>query len=128
MKLRFRKNSLRLRVNRREVESLASGSVLEEQVYFPGNSTMSYILQPVPGPMPNASFHDGVIRIGAPQNQLKSWAATESIGIYFEFPADGISLKVAIEKDLECVDGPEEERDPHAYPRNTPAKCQEPSV
>jgi hypothetical protein len=126
MKLRFRKNSLRLRVNQREVESLAGGSILEEQVHFPGNSTMSYVLQPVSDAMPNASFHNGVIRIGAPQEQLQSWAATDSIGIYFEFPAEGNALKVAIEKDLVCVDGPEEERDPHAYPRTATAKCQEP--
>jgi hypothetical protein len=124
MKLRFRKNSLRLRVNQREVESLAGGCTLEEQVYFPGSSTMSYILQPVAGVAPDASFRDGVIRIGAPQQQLQSWAATDSIGLYFEFPADENSLKIAIEKDLVCVDGPEEERDPDAYPRSTAVKAE----
>jgi hypothetical protein len=123
MKLRFRKNSLRLRLNQREAESLAAGSILEEKIHFPGDATMSYVLEPVSGTQPNASFQDGVIRIGAPQEQLQAWASEESIGIYFDFPANGSALTVSIEKDLECVDGPEEERDPHAYPRSTSPSC-----
>jgi hypothetical protein len=123
MKLRFRENSLRLRVNRREAESLAAGLSLEEKIYFPGDTTMSYILQPISSTGPDASFHDGVIRIGAPQRELQRWASTDSVGIYFDFPANGASLKVAIEKDLECLDGPEEERDPYAYSRPASSVC-----
>lgn len=123
MKLRFRKNSLRLRVNRREAESLAAGSHLQEEIHFPGNATICYVLEPIASPAPNASFRDGVIRIGAPLKQLQDWASTESIGIYFNFPVNGSALKVAIEKDLECVDGPEEERDPHAFPRTAGTAC-----
>lgn len=123
MKLRFRKNSLRLRLNQRETASLASGNALEEKVHFPGNATISYVLEPVSHPDPSASFQDGVIRIGAPQAQLSEWAGTDSIGVYFDLPANGSALKVAIEKDLECLDGPEEERDPDAYPRTTTGVC-----
>jgi hypothetical protein len=123
MKLRFRKNSMRLRLNQREAAALAAGSVLEEKVYFPGDATMSYILESVEGDKPNASFHDGVIRVGAPQEQLRAWAANEAVGMYFDFPANGSALRVAIEKDLECLDAPEEERDPHAYPRSSNAVC-----
>lgn len=123
MKLRFRKNSLRLRLNRREAESLAAGSTLEEKIHFPGDATMSYVLEPVSSARPDASFQNGVIRIGAPQAQLQTWAGTDSIGMYFDFPANGSALKVAIEKDLECVDGPEDERDPHAFARSTTTSC-----
>jgi hypothetical protein len=118
MKLRFRQNSLRLRVNQREVEELAAGITLEEQVSFPGNTRMQYILEPYGHHMAAASFEGGVIRISAPGNDLKQWANSEAIGMYFDLPADGSLLKVAIEKDLECVDGPPEERDPHAFPRS----------
>ena len=123
MKLRLRKNSLRLRVNQREVESLSSGINLEEHVTFPGASRISYVLQPVSNDAPHAIFHDGAIRIGVPEEQLRRWAQTDSVGLYFEFPVDGAVLKVAIEKDLVCVDGPEEERDPYAYPRRTTPTC-----
>jgi hypothetical protein len=118
MKLRFRQNSLRLRVNQREVDELASGIALEEDVSFPGNSRMRYILEPYGQHTAAASFEGGVIRVSAPGNDVKQWANSEAIGMYFDLPADGSVLRVAIEKDLECVDGPPEERDPDAFPRS----------
>jgi hypothetical protein len=103
MKLRFRQNNLRLRVNQREVDELASGTALEEDVSFPGNARMRYILEPYGQHTAAASFE---------------WANSEAIGMYFDLPANGSVLRVAIEKDLECVDGPPEERDPDAFPRS----------
>lgn len=123
MKLRFRNNSLRLRVNRVEVDDLAAGAVLEQQIHFPGDARMAYILEASHGASPDASFHDGVIRISAPQDQVRDWAASDSVGIYFELPANGASLRIAIEKDLECVDGPPEEQDPHAFRRSISKNC-----
>jgi hypothetical protein len=123
MKLRFRENSLRLRVNQREVETLASGASLEEQVHFPGDARLAYVLRSTAEAAPKASFEQGVIRISAPRNQVSDWAGSDSIGMYFDLPANGASLRVAIEKDLECVDGPEEERDPDAFPRTPWKKC-----
>ena len=121
MKLRFRNNSLRLRVNQREVDGLASGALLTEQVVFPGDSQFSYTLQSSSDA--GASFEQGVIRVFAPEEQVSEWARGELIGMYFEFPADGTSLKVAIEKDLECVDGPPDEQDPEAFPRGDLKNC-----
>ena len=123
MKLRFRGNSLRLRVNQREAKQLAGGAALEERIHFPGNANMSYILQPVAQPNPEATFEDGVIKVSAPKDQLERWAITDSIGLYFELPANGSALKIAIEKDMECIDGPEEDRDPEAYSRDGVKRC-----
>ncbi len=123
MKLRFRGNSLRFRINRREVQCLASGSALEEQVHFPGYASMSYVLEPSSSPTPGASFDGHVIRVSAPQAAVSDWAGRDSLGIYFELPANGATLKIAIEKDLECIDSPPEDRDPDAFPRSTAKSC-----
>jgi hypothetical protein len=124
MKLRFRDNTLRLRVNQREVETLAKGSVLQERVVFPGANELSYILETIAEPAGQASFREGLIRVSVPKTQVKDWAASNAIlGIYFDLPANGSVLKIAIEKDLECVDGPEEERDPDAFPRQALKNC-----
>lgn len=123
MKLRFRENSLRLRVNRREVEGLAAGAILEEEIHFPGEARISYVLEPSQRALPEASFHEGVIRIAAPQERLRQWANSDSIGIYFDIPADGACLRIAIEKDLECLDRPPEERDADAFPRGIRKNC-----
>lgn len=123
MKLRFRNNSLRFRVNQREVKGLASGAVLEEQIVFPGDGRISYSLQSSSSGQADASFEQGVIRVLAPQQQVEEWANGEAIGMYFEFPANGTPLRLAIEKDLECVDGPPQEQDPEAFPREYGKKC-----
>jgi hypothetical protein len=122
VKLRFRKNSLRLRLNRREVDGLASGTPLEECIYFPGNASIRYVLEASAQSSPRASFVDGTIRVAAPRELVREWVENDLIGIYFELPANGTALKVAIEKDLECVEGPAEERDPDAFPR-APKTC-----
>ncbi len=128
MKLRFRNNSVRLRLNRREVETIASGSALEERVGFPGSGTFAYILDANAQFGPEASFRDGVIRVSAPPSELKQWAGSDGLGLYFDLPANGSVLKIAIEKDLECVDGPPDERDPDAFPRATGNNCSTASV
>jgi hypothetical protein len=123
MKLRFRNNSLRLRVNQHEVQNLASGKTLHEEVQFPGDASLSYVLEMTPDPEPIASFRQSVIRVSAPRQEVLSWAQGDAIGLYFEFPANGAALKVAVEKDLECVDGAPEEYDPDAFPRSTGKNC-----
>ncbi len=122
MKLRFRNNSLRVRVNRPEVEGLAKGAALEEQVCFPGGECIRYVLEPCVGSAARASFENGTIRLCAPYELVCNWAGNENIGMYFDLPANGSSLKVAIEKDLECTEAPAQEQDPDAFPRPT-QKC-----
>jgi hypothetical protein len=123
MKLRFRENSLRLRLNRPEVENLAAGGSLEERVEFPGNARLSYVLESSAASTPAVSFQDGVIRVSAPDWEVKDWARTDAIGLYFHVAARGTALQVAIEKDLECADGRPEERDPHSFPRPAGKIC-----
>jgi hypothetical protein len=112
MKMRFRKNSLRLRLNQQEVFALAKGETLEEGVQFPG-AVLTYRLTPVSDTEPNASLADSTITVFLPKQTAARWEAAEDIGIYYRVG----NLEVAIEKDLECTDGPPEERDPYAYPR-----------
>ncbi len=113
MKLRFRKNSLRLRLNQREAAALAGGQELEERVEFPGGSVLLYRLVPGNSPDPRAEFSAGVITVFLPEERVRSWQQSDDIGVYYRTG----SLDVAIEKDLECTDLREEEQDPFAYPR-----------
>ncbi len=119
MKLRFRANSLRLRVNRKEVEALAAGHVLKEQIAFPGGTALTYVLKPESSAEPQAFFENGSIQIAVPRPLIANWASIEDIGIYFTLITGAEPLKIALEKDLACIDGPLEEIDPHAFPRTT---------
>lgn len=119
MKLRFRKNSLRLRVNQIEAQMLADGQRLEERLDFPGHTGLGYVLACTPDAQPQVTFVDGVISISVPSPNVRSWATADAIGMYFELSTAGLPLNIAVEKDLECLDAPIEERDPHAYPRTS---------
>ena len=105
-------------MNRREVENLSTGLPLKEYVDFPGKSRFAYTLESVPSDVPLAEFREGTLRIVIPAANVRDWASTDAIGMYFELAASGSLLKLAIEKDLECVDGPLDERDPDAFPRS----------
>jgi hypothetical protein len=131
VKLRFRDNSLRLRLNQKEVGLLASGTALREDIHFPGGAVLSYLLEPFSHAAAVASFAEGTIRIAAPGPAVRDWAESAAIGLYYKIPVESQSapasseLRIAIEKDLECLDAPEEERDPDAFARvgDTTAAC-----
>ena len=123
MKLRFRGNTLRLRVNRREVDALASGDLVQEDVFFPNQARFTYIFEPSRNAVPLASFESNTLRVAAPLLQVRNWAHTELIGLYYNFETEGTVLKVAIEKDLECTDSTAEDNDPDAFPRTKGNNC-----
>jgi hypothetical protein len=133
MKLRFRKNSLRLRLNQKEVADLAAGRAIEEQVVFPGNTVFRYRIEAsLVATETSAEFSGGCISITIPGQSAIHWLGVEDIGLYYSLPSNGdalspawnrdrngvAALDIAIEKDLECIDAPPAERDPDAYPRN----------
>lgn len=114
---------MRLRLNQREVMQLAAGAPLREELYFPGATTLTYALEPTADTKAHATYADGLICVVVPYADLKAWAQVDAVGLYLDFPAGAKALKVAIEKDLECLDGPAEERDPEAFPRKDSAPC-----
>ncbi len=76
MKLRFLQNSLRLRVNRREVDGLSSGQTLNEQVHFPGDTRLAYVLETAPSTEAQVEFKAGTIRVAIPS------AAVQKLGLH----------------------------------------------
>lgn len=54
---------------------------------------------------------------------LTHWIGGEQIGLYFTLPTGAGPLKIAIEKDLICIDGVEDEKDPYAFPRELAEKA-----
>ncbi len=89
---------------------------------FPGGASLAYALIPSNEVNTSATFEDECVRIAVPRGEFSTWAASEDIGLYYSLPAGEYVLQLLIEKDLECVDGSPEEKDPHAYPRHASEK------
>jgi hypothetical protein len=119
MKLRFHKNSLRFRLNQIEVNRLASGERLAEEIWFPQARTpFRYTLLVNDGPA-SASLQAHELHVSLSATDVKVWVPSTELELHYSLPTDRDPLKLMVEKDLVCVDGPEEERDPHAFPRAT---------
>ncbi len=122
MKLRFRKNSLRFRLNQVEVIRLASGEKLIEEIWFPGaDRPFRYSL----GVRDAAAAELGSSDIAAwlSRADVIAWARSGEMELHRSIATGHDPLKLMVEKDLVCVDGPDEERDPDAFPRAAAAIC-----
>ncbi len=112
MKLRLRGSSLRLRLSQTEVETLTETGLIEETVDFNPNPLVYMLHSSKECKEIQVSFLNGWITVTAPEVQLKSWAASNMVGI--EAIHRGVS--VLIEKDFACTHGdPIENKD--AFPR-----------
>ncbi len=121
MKLRCKPSSIRLRLNQKEVAQLAQGGELVERIEFPGPepSVFLYRVQCV-GEAGSSSvqFRNGELTITVLREQVFAWANREDeVGLYYNHEVEGgKSLRVMIEKDLQCTEGPAGEIDPAGYP------------
>ena len=122
MKLRIRGHSIRLRLGRSEVARLVAGDVVAEVTTFDplGRQRLEYhLVATADVTRVAASFEAGqrlVVRV--PTDLARSWGTTDRIGIAATQPAaDGATLRILIEKDLECLDAPAEESQADAFAR-----------
>lgn len=123
MKLRFHNNSLRFRLNQLEVHQLASGQGLAEEIWFPlAAQPFRYALRVHEGAA-SAELEKNEILVSLNRADIAVWAASEELELHRSIPTAHDPLKLMVEKDLVCVDRPEQERDPHAYPRAEQALC-----
>ena len=123
MKLRIKGNSIRLRLGRSEVARLVAGEAVVEATSFDplGHHRLEYRLMASPDVVAiAASFEAGsrlVIRV--PTELILGWGTTDQISLKATQPVEqGDTLRILIEKDLECLDAPPEESQADAYTRD----------
>ena len=104
MKLRILENTIRLRLDRFEVDDIAAGQALMASTHFPDGQVFGYQL----GAAVNATeavFDGSVIILRIAQARLLSWAGDEhQVGIRESLPTAKGNLEVLIEKDFECLE------------------------
>lgn len=120
MKLRLTPRSVRIRLNQSEVAKFTHSGQLLDRVEFPGPTTTAFVYSLRSArELGTGSAHiiNGELQVMVPQGQVKSWANdAKEVGLYYtQGSQGGPTLRIAIEKDFQCVDGPPEERDPAAY-------------
>jgi hypothetical protein len=116
LKLRLRGNSLRLRLDRREIGMLAAGETVRETLSFGVESSLTYAIAAREQRVALAARFDGLrIDVLIRADEAERLAHTDAVGIEAEQAIDGGgSLSILVEKDFACL-APRDDDSAEAY-------------
>lgn len=98
MKLRIQGNTVRVRLNDKEVESLAAGQKLIDQTQFISGA-LQYIVQPAASS--DADFKQNTILISVDELEITKWNNSDQVSISIESAtSDAKKLSILVEKDM----------------------------
>ena len=105
MKIRIKGNSLRLRLEKSEVQRLAADGMVQETIEFAPGQRLVYCLECRDSlEQMQAVYEPGAIRVLLPRLQALDWAHSETISLVGEQPAAGNGpLRLLVEKDFACL-------------------------
>ena len=121
MKLRIKGNSLRIRLTKTEVSTIATTGYLEEETWF-GSNKLVYALQRVDeGNELTAILDHHKITMFVPAALTKEWPVNNVISFEANMPlADNKTLYLLLEKDFVCLDHTNEDQsDNYENPNKT---------
>ena len=120
MKLRIEGNSIRLRLLQSEVKRLSAAGTISEDVIFGvrPDQVLRYAITVSAGvDVMEVEFSDSQILIMIPETTALEWFTSDLMSIEREIEIDEESrLSVLIEKDLVCVERPDDPDNADAYP------------
>jgi hypothetical protein len=117
MKLRILGNTLRLRLDRREIDRLGAGEKVQDTISFGPRSDLMYTIAVCRQEPPLIARFDGhsidiLIRV----DQADILANTETVGLEADqFIAGETSLRILVEKDFSCLTARDGEDNSGAY-------------
>ena len=105
MKIRIYDNSIRLRLDRSEVDLVAAAKKVTGTTHFPDGAQFSYGLSPHTGEGLQAVFSQGCIELLVPRAIAQNWASDDSeVSIRGALQTTAGELTLLIEKDFECLE------------------------
>ena len=125
MKLRFKGESLRLRVSRSDLERLMQDTRIEESIHFGvrPDEQWTYALElGAPEHAISMRYTASEVAIILSKSQAKKWVDTDAVGIYGEVQGGAGPLELIVEKDFACLDREDDENaDTFPNPKAGPA-------
>ena len=110
MKLRIRSNSIRVRLDRKDLaELIEHGRVLDVVRFGPGsNHTFTYavLVGIAPTAHPRADFSAGLLVVTIDRSDAEVWSGGNQVGFDHEQAVEGGIVRVILEKDFACLDRP----------------------
>jgi hypothetical protein len=120
MKLRLKGNSIRVRLDRRDIELLTDKGRVDDAVRFGPGLAFSYAVEAglAPRGRPTAHYTVGCLTIRIDPDDADEWLAGDRVGFDHQQPVDRGVVRVLLEKDFACIDRPagQEADDAYAFP------------
>ena len=118
MKLRIRDNSIRLRLERGEVDRLRDTGLVAAKTGFAGGGELGYVVESSPASVtPEAVLSDSTVTVRLPESTVLAWADSEQVSIVGEQQlAEGNALAILVEKDFACLAPREGEDESDMFP------------
>jgi archaellin len=100
MKIRIRGNSIRYRLDKKDIGILQESQQISETTTI-GASSLQFAIN-AGGPV--IKLENTTIILSIPSEQLKTWTGTEQVGFSLELSnPDGSVLQILVEKDFKCL-------------------------
>ncbi len=112
MKLRCVQNSIRLRIRKSDMEQLQAKGLIQESVSFPSGNGFGFALATdKTTEQVTANFENNQVQVFIPLQIANQWMDSNELSLEHEqnLP-NGEILHILIEKDLPCLDRPEEDK------------------
>lgn len=110
MKLRIKGNSIRLRLSKSEVETLATTGTIKEQTDI-GNISFIYQLKKEDTNILKADLQNNTLTVYIPHDFTNEWVHNNIVGIDNKSVDGNIPrLYILVEKDFKCIDNTEEDQ------------------
>ena len=117
MKLRFKGNTLRLRLTQPELDQLSRGETVREEIPFP-QATLTYAVAPDFSLASIAvQYQDHEVLVRLPEEQVREWVDTDLVGLEETLATGGgKSLYLLLEKDFQCLHQRPNEEETNQFP------------
>ena len=112
MKLRCTTNSIRIRIRKSDMRQLAETGSITEAIAFPIGNSFTFTLR-VNDDIDalTAQYQANDIAVHLPKSTAEQWINSNDISLeHHQTLHDGKTLHLLVEKDLPCLDRPEEDK------------------
>ncbi|NIW23503.1 MAG: hypothetical protein GWN29_02500 [Gammaproteobacteria bacterium] len=116
MKLRILGNSIRLRLSQSDLTALIDGGAVEDRVFFPGGSVLTYRLESTGGTAAEAGYANDRVLIRFPMTEIERWARPDEVTMHAALMLGDDRLELIVEKDFRCLSPREGEDDTDLFP------------
>jgi len=103
MKLRIRQNSVRLRLNRSDIEQFRKTGIFAESIQFGPGSQLTYTLETSSHwTVMDTRYDHDCIRVLLPFRMAQDWADSDHVSLSLQH-SDSSGPSLLIEKDFQCL-------------------------